>query len=170
MQPARRRHLDIAVTSVPTASAAPRTRCEPTAARAKRRRAAAAGLLAVCTLLALSAVGAAAEPDRLTLSRAEMCEAIIDFAPQNTCAVFSVSRKAVHCFTLFDPVPAKTEIYHRWYHRDKPAATFKLTLQPPRWASYSSMQLRPGDKGPWRVDITDAGGAIMRTLRFSVTD
>ena len=138
-------------------------------ARIRGLRTASLPAAGACLVLLVAAVGAA-QTARLALSRAEMCEAITDFSPRNPCAVVSVSRKVVHCFTLFDPVPAKTEIFHRWFHRDQPAATFKLTLQPPRWASYSSMQLRPGDKGPWRVEITDAGGTVFKILRFSVTD
>lgn len=107
---------------------------------------------------------------KLTLDRAVMCEEIKDLAPYNPAAVFSITIGQVSCFTLFDPVPEKTFVYHKWYHRDKPSTKKRLTLQPPRWATYTSIQLRETDKGPWRVEIYDKNDRLLDTLRFSITD
>jgi hypothetical protein len=46
----------------------------------------------------------------------------------------------------------------------------KLSLKTPRWSTFSRMRLRNGEKGPWRVEITDEEGNILGVLRFSVTD
>jgi Protein of unknown function (DUF2914) len=107
---------------------------------------------------------------KLTLDRAVMCEDIKDFAPNNPAVVFSIKIGKVCCFTSFDPVPEKTFIYHTWYHEDSPSTNKRLTLQPPRWATYSTIQLRETDKGPWRVEISDQNGKILSILRFSITD
>ena len=104
------------------------------------------------------------------LAQAVLCEDIKDSVPQNVTSVFSIERRTAICFTEFDPVPQKAIIYHRWYHRDVPSARIKLTLNPPRWASYSSIQLRVEDIGPWRVEITDDQGNLLYVLRFSVTE
>jgi hypothetical protein len=107
---------------------------------------------------------------QLRLSEALMCEEIVSNAPQNPTVVFSASREKAVSFTVFDPVPQKTVIYHNWYHRDVPSARIRLELNPPRWSTYSSIQLRKTDIGPWRVEITDDKGKIFGVLRFSVTD
>lgn len=106
----------------------------------------------------------------LTLAQAAMCEGIKDFYPHNPGAVFSITIGEVSCFTLFDPVPGKTFIYHNWFHRDNPSTTKKLSLNPPRWSTYSKIQLRETDKGPWRVEISDYKGKVLHILRFSITD
>ncbi len=106
----------------------------------------------------------------IVLVQAEMCEDIQELTPQNTTTVFSIERRKAVCFTSFDPVPFETEIYHHWFHRDRPSARIKLALQPPRWSTYSSIQLRAEDLGPWRVEVTDAKGRIFRILRFSITE
>ncbi len=106
----------------------------------------------------------------LALAQAVMCEEIKDLSPQNPAAVFSITIGEVSCFTLFDPVPGKTFVYHNWFHRDNPSTTKKLSLNPPRWSTYSSIQLRETDKGPWRVEITDYKGTVLHILRFSITD
>jgi len=106
----------------------------------------------------------------LRMDRSVMCEEIKDFTPQNPAVVFSIKIGKVSCFTSFDPVPEKTFIFHKWFHRDDPSTNKRLTLQPPRWATYSSIQLRETDKGPWRVEISDQKGNLLRILRFSITD
>ncbi|MGD2038591.1 MAG: DUF2914 domain-containing protein [Desulfobacterales bacterium] len=111
-----------------------------------------------------------ADADQLKLSEAFMCEEIFSNTPKNPTVVFSVSKENAVSFTLFDPVPKKTVIYHNWYHRDIPSAKIRLELKPPRWSTYSSIQLRETDIGPWRVEITDEKGTIFGVLRFSVTD
>lgn len=107
---------------------------------------------------------------KLTLVQAAMCEGIRDNSLRNRAIVFPYKIGQVHCFTTFDPVPQKTVIYHKWYFRDKLRARVKLSLKTPRWSTFSRMRLRNGEKGPWRVEITDEEGNILGVLRFSVTD
>ena len=108
--------------------------------------------------------------NEIGLVEAVMCEEIKGSVPQDSTTVFSIERRTAVCFTAFDPVPQQAVIYHHWFHRDTPSARIKLTLKPPRWSSYSSIQLRVEDIGPWRVEITDAQGNIFHVLRFSVTE
>ena len=108
--------------------------------------------------------------NKLTMEQGVMCEEIKDLTPQSPAVVFSIKIGKVSCFTSFDPVPEKTFIYHNWFHRDDPSTKKRLTLQPPRWATYSTIQLRETDKGPWRVEISDQKGNLLRILRFSITD
>ena len=106
----------------------------------------------------------------IELVEAVMCEEIKGSVFQDPTTVFSIERRTAACFTAFDPVPRQAVVYHHWFHRDTPSARIKLTLKPPRWSTYSSIQLRVEDIGPWRVEITDSHGNIFHVLRFSVTE
>ena len=106
----------------------------------------------------------------LTLRRAVICERVKEFAPEKQAVVFSVTTGKIFCYTHFDPVPEKTDIYHSWYYKDKLITNQKLSLKPPRWSTYSAIQLRESDKGPWRVTITDQANNSLGVLRFSITD
>ena len=106
----------------------------------------------------------------LTLTEAVMCESIESYAPKTPAVVFSINIGKVSCFSNFDPVPEKTYIYHRWYFKDRLTTRKRLYLKPPRWATYTSIQLREADRGPWRVEIADKDGNILKVLRFSITD
>ena len=111
-----------------------------------------------------------ARTQTLTLQQSVMCEGLQNFEPQNPAVVFSISIGKVYCFSNFEPVPAQTTIYHNWYFRDRLTSRLKLTLKPPKWRTYSTIQLREADRGPWRVEITDPKGRIFKVLRFSITD
>ena len=112
----------------------------------------------------------AAKAAQLEIFQALMCEDVLANAPRNPTIVFSITQKKAFCYSSFDPVPQKSVIYHNWFHRDVPSAKIRLILNPPRWATFSTIQLRKTDIGPWRVEITDEKGGILGVLRFSVTD
>jgi hypothetical protein len=109
-------------------------------------------------------------PEKLTLVEAFMCEALENLVPVNPAVVFSISAESICCFSAFDPVPEKTIIFHKWYRKDQLSTTQSLAVEPPRWRTYSSIQLREADKGPWRVEIVGPKGQVMKILRFSITD
>jgi hypothetical protein len=106
----------------------------------------------------------------LELVSAVMCEGIKDQVPQNPAVVFSTGLGAVYCFTTFDKVAEETVVYHKWFHRDELSTVIKLGIRPPRWSTFSRIQLREADKGPWRVEITDQEDHVLDVLRFSITD
>jgi hypothetical protein len=113
---------------------------------------------------------AGAQQTGLNLIQALVCEDVIEGIPQQPGIVFSIGRGKVSFYTFFDSVPQKTFVTHHWYYRDEPSARIRLQLRPPRWATFSTIQLRETDKGPWRVEVTDAAGVALKELRFSITD
>lgn len=128
----------------------------------------------ICTILAFSTPVWTQEvtpsSEQPVLTKAVMCESIQKFSPANEAVVFSIELGRIYCYTEFDPVLKQSFIYHKWYHRGSLVSVKQLTVNPPRWSSFSSMQLRDADKGPWQVDVTDDADKILYTLRFSITD
>jgi hypothetical protein len=112
----------------------------------------------------------ASGPAKLTLVQSAMCEKIKEYTPQNPAVVFSISIGEVSCFTFFDPVPETTFIFHKWFHRDRLTTERKLYLKPARWGTFSSIQLREADRGPWRVEVLDKDDNVLKVLRFSITE
>ena len=118
-------------------------------------------LLLFGALLFLFIPDVKSEPAKATLIQSVMCEAIKNFQPVNPAVVFSISQGEVFCFSKFDPVIEKTFIFHKWYKRDKLIFTMQLTLSPPKWSSFSRIQIRNADKGPWRVEIWNENNWIL---------
>ncbi len=106
----------------------------------------------------------------LSLDEAVMCETMEGLTPKNRAIVFSLGIGEVLCFTSFSNISRETVIYHKWYRSDQLSTSRKLTLKPPRWSTFSRIQFREADKGPWRVEIVDEAERILKTLRFSITD
>lgn len=104
------------------------------------------------------------------LVRAVMCETIERYEPKHVSVVFSAHAGKISCFTAFEGVVETTFVEHKWFRRDELVTSKRLTLRTPRWSTFSSIQMREGDKGPWRVEIWDAHNQLIKTLRFSVTD
>lgn len=107
---------------------------------------------------------------RAHLIMATMCEGIRDNSPYNQAIIFSKTLNEVLCFTTFDSIPKTTYIYHKWFYKDVLNRAIKLTINPPRWSTYSRMHVRDGDEGPWHVEISDDQENIIRILRFSIVD
>lgn len=107
---------------------------------------------------------------KMRLTQAVMCESIENFQPKNPAVTFSISQGVVFCYSNFDPVFEKTYIFHKWFNKDKLIFTMRLTLSPPKWSTFSKIQIRDADKGPWRVEIRDTDDALLKTLRFSMAD
>jgi hypothetical protein len=104
------------------------------------------------------------------VNEAVMCEKILDGLPVNQTIIFNVSKTSAYCWSRFDPVPADGVVYHEWYRKGMLITRKKLAVHTPRWATYSRLPLRQADIGPWRLDITDENGNVLKTLRFSVTE
>ncbi len=131
-----------------------------------------ASILLVGKAFSQEAPSASTEPvaEKPTLVQAAMCASMKEGSPCNPGAVFAVSQGKVVCFSSFDPVPRRTFVFHSWFHRDVLITRQKLTLNSPRWSTYSAIQLREADKGPWRVEIADQDEKVLEILRFSITD
>ncbi len=113
---------------------------------------------------------AAVQRPQLIIGDSAACEEVRNGMPEHAAAAFSADLKRVYCYTDFTSVREKTVTYHNWYLRDKLKASVKLALQPPRWSTYSTLQLRDAEKGPWRIEVTDEEGNLLKTLYFSVID
>lgn len=111
-----------------------------------------------------------AEAARTQAGAVFVCGSIDAGKPQGRAVVFSASQGTVHCYSDFIRVGAPEQITHAWFFRDREVAQFKLTIQPPRWSSYSSLKIPSDHKGPWRVDVTGQDGVLYGTARFSIVD
>jgi hypothetical protein len=111
-----------------------------------------------------------AKDAELTLAHAVMCESVQNLRPINQAVTFSVSGGHVYCLSTFKSVPKTAIIYHRWFRRNELSTQVKLKVYPPYWTTYSLIQLREEDKGPWHVEISSENGKVFEVLRFSITD
>jgi len=125
----------------------------------------------ICTSVEKTEIIQTEKSTGLKITKAVICEEIKDGQTINEGVIFSSDLGKITCYSEFDSITEKTTIYHCWYFKDNLRAKKKpLVLYPPKWSTFSQIEPRETDKGPWRVEITDQDGNILQTLRFSITD
>ena len=125
-----------------------------------------AAMALVVVVLALAGTAAAAD---LTVESAVVCENVVDREPVNAAATFPVSVGRLYCFTKIVGAQEPTEIAHVWYWGDVERARVTLNVKAANWRTYSSKVIQEHEIGPWRVDIVDAAGTVLGSVRFEMT-
>jgi len=127
-------------------------------------------LISITLIMILLICAPSVRAANLNVDKAFICEEIANREPSKKAAVFRNGIERIYCFTVLDKVHDNSVIYHNWYKRDRLSSKIKLNVKSPKWATFSSIQLRDYDNGPWRVDITDVDGNILKVVRFSILD
>jgi hypothetical protein len=66
-------------------------------------------------------------------------------------------------------IQTATEVVHTWYYGDVQRAQVRLNVNPPSWRTYSSKIIQSHEIGAWRVEILDATGNLLETVKFEIT-
>jgi hypothetical protein len=66
--------------------------------------------------------------------------------------------------------PVATSVTLVWRHGEGEQARVPLAVGPraPGWRTWSSKHIAPHQTGPWAVDVLDAQGHLLHTLRFTI--
>jgi hypothetical protein len=121
-------------------------------------------LLVMAVLLVLgSAVLAADAPATAT---ATVCAAVKDRACQGAGETFAANVGQLYC--LSEVKGGTDKIVHAWFFGDKEVAAIDLAVKGDRWRTWSGKRVVPTMKGAWRVEVRDAGGAVLATAKFTV--
>lgn len=76
---------------------------------------------------------------------------------------------ALFCFTrLVSRDGGEQSLTHVWYRNDVKVAEYKLPVRGERWRTYSKKAVDKESPGEWRVDALDAGGNLLKSVKFKV--
>ena len=120
-------------------------------------------LLSVILLIALAPGACFA----VEVADAVMCLDVRDRQPVIPGDSFSADVGKVWCWSKIKD-GEDTTISHIYYHDGEEKAVVKLGIHSPLFRTYSSKRILPSWTGPWRVDIVDADGAVMKSLDFTI--
>ena len=83
--------------------------------------------------------------------------------------ISSTSVKALYCFTrIVNPGGEETTVKHVWYKDEKPVSEQVLKVRGEKWRTWSKRQVDRGSAGDWRVDVTDSGGKLLKSVKFRI--
>lgn len=108
-----------------------------------------------------------AQPEAgISVNRAVVCTAVVDREPVGADSTFDDSVTSLSCFTELDGAAGK--IVHAWYHADSLRAEILLTKGAlGRWRTWSTKNMIPAWRGPWRVEVRNTRGETLAAVFFS---
>ena len=121
--------------------------------------------LLLVALVALVATGTLLAADQPKVT-AKVCTAVKDRAPVGEGESFPASVGELHCFT--EVVNGSGTIVHAWFHADQEVRTIELPVKAARWRTWSAKKIPASMAGDWRVEVRDAAGAVLATVKFTI--
>ena len=121
---------------------------------------------AIMTLCLLIPFSSHAQP---SIEAASICTGVADREPVDAGTSFAVSMDRLYCYSKIANITEATDIVHVWYFGETERARVSLGVKPPAWRTYSSKIIQTHEIGSWRVEILDASGNLLETVKFEVT-
>jgi hypothetical protein len=122
-------------------------------------------LISLCLLI--PAVGAQ-ESSKLEVVEAAISKNVVALEAVDIGTRFPSSTPRLYCFTKVVGASQPTEIVHVWSYSGVERARVSLAVKADSWRTYSSKAIQPHEIGPWRVDVLDATGNLLKTLNFEI--
>jgi len=123
-------------------------------------------VIALCLLIPLASPQLAAA---LSVEDSTICTGVANREAVDPGTSFAVSAGRLYCFSKIAGIQESTEIVHVWYFGETERARISLGVNPPAWRTYSSKIIQAHEVGSWRVEILDASGNLLETLKFETT-
>jgi hypothetical protein len=110
----------------------------------------------------------AQESSKLEVAAAAISKNVVAREAVDVGTRFSNSTPRLYCFTKIVGASQPTEVVHVWSYGDVERARVSLAVKAASWRTYSSKAIQPHEIGPWRVDVLDATGNLLKTLNFEI--
>ena len=102
------------------------------------------------------------------IGRFVIARRIENMEPAGIVNALSSSTNKVYCFLEARDIIKNTNISFVWYFGENEVTKVDLSLrQGKRWRTYSSKKLA-GSRGDWKVELQDARGTVIDTVKFTV--
>lgn len=126
------------------------------------------GLLLVA--MPLAAQEAMQESTAPEVTRAVVATDVQDREPVGVDSTFAAGVGTVYFYTVFEGDFGETTVEHVWMREGEEVARVPLTVQGPRWRTWSSKEILPDWAGSWTVKVVDADGTEHASVDFTITE
>ena len=124
-------------------------------------------IISLCLLIPFTSH--AQQAGALNVESASICTGVANREAVDAGTSFAVSVGRLYCFSKLADIQESTDIVHVWYYGETERARISLGVNPPAWRTYSSKIIQAHEIGAWRVEILDASGNLLETLKFETT-
>lgn len=119
-------------------------------------------------LAALLAPQVASAQNGLTVTESSVATNVVDRMPSGVATTFPASVGRVYAWTRIQGAEGATTIHHVWIHGEIERADQELRIGGSPWRTWSNKAIPPEWSGSWRVEVRDADGNVLETIRFTV--
>ena len=124
-------------------------------------------IISLCLLIPFSSH--AQQAGALSVESASICTGVANREAVDPGTSFAVSIGRLYCFSKIAGIQESTDIVHIWYYGETERARISLGVNPAVWRTHSSKIIQAHEIGAWRVEILDASGNLLETLKFETT-
>ena len=117
---------------------------------------------------ALIAPQVASAQSRLTVPESSVATMVVDRMPSGASATFPANVERLYAWTRVQGAAGETTIHHVWIQGDVERADIELRVGGSPWRTWSNKAIMPEWTGDWRVEVRDASGNVLETIRFTV--
>jgi len=114
----------------------------------------------------LAPLGASAQS--LSVAESALATGVVDRMPTGQAMTFPANVERVYAWTRIQGAEGQTMIHHVWIHDGVERADLELTIGGSPWRTWSNKAIPPEWAGDWRVEVRDANGRVLDTIRFTV--
>ena len=104
----------------------------------------------------------------LTVTESALATGVVDRMPTGEAMTFPANVERVYAWTRIQGAEGGAMIHHVWIHGEVERADLELSLGGSPWRTWSNKAIPPEWAGDWRVEIRDASGNVLETIRFTV--
>jgi hypothetical protein len=121
---------------------------------------------ATLTAMLMLVVFTTAAQAEMSVARASICTSVAEREPVGAASSFT-NVAQLYFFTEIVDAGENVVIQHVWYHKDEPLLEVDLTVNGPRWRTWSHKNIA-GMKGPWRAEVVNSKGEVLRAVSFTI--
>ena len=114
----------------------------------------------------LAPLGASAQS--LSVAESALATGVVDRMPTGQAMTFPANVERVYAWTRIQGAEGQAMIHHVWIHDGVERADLELNIGGSPWRTWSNKAIPPEWAGDWRVEVRDANGRVLETIRFTV--
>jgi hypothetical protein len=93
---------------------------------------------------------------------------VVNRMPVDEIQSYTVSVGKLYCFTRIVGAQGDTTVTDVWKLNGQEVARVELPVRSSDWRTWSSKTIPPEAKGEWEVDVLDAQGQLLKTIKFTL--
>lgn len=126
-------------------------------------------LLVSVFLFSAAKISRAEEAKSLEVVKLVIAKDIVEREPVDEGDSFTSDVGSLYCFSKIKVNVESAKIFHCWYFNDEKVFQIELGVKgSPGFRTYSNKTIMDNQKGNWEVEVQDADGNVLDSVKFTV--